>query len=110
MPRGGLGGRGGEEVTGESELLKEIINALESEGGEATLDRLLYAYACLREAGREKVLEVAMKSGIEVLEETLYKYQPNLHRYILLRLHRADIQDRVAKKPTVDAEPACRRV
>jgi len=93
----------------ESELLKEIIDALESEGGEATLDRLLYAYACLREAGRERVLEVAMKSGIEVLEETLYKYQPDLHRYTLLRLHRTDIQDHVAKKPTVDAEPACRR-
>jgi len=60
-------------VTGESELLKEIISALESEGGEATLDRLLYAYAELKEAGREKILEVA-------------------------------------KKPTVDAEPACRRV
>jgi hypothetical protein len=71
----------------DNEILEELIEALEKEGREATIDRLLYAYPKLKEAGRQKVLEVAGKSGkIEVYEKTWYIFQPNLHRYILLRL------------------------
>jgi hypothetical protein len=71
----------------DNEILEELVKALQAEGGEATLDRLLYAYPRLKETGREKVLEAAEKSGmIEVFEKTWYVFQPNLHRYILLRL------------------------
>ena len=84
-----------------SELLREIIRALEIEDGEATLDRLLYAYGRLKEAGREKVLEAAVESRvIEVSERVRYKHEPNLHKYILLRF--VD-RDRVAKKPVGEA-------
>jgi len=104
-------GEGGCMGLEDSKLLEEIIKALESEGGEASLDRLLYAYMRLKEAGREKVLEAAVKSEmIEVSEETLYRHEPNLSRYILLRLvDRIVLQDHVAKKSTVDVEPARRR-
>ena len=71
----------------DNEILEELVKALQAEGGEATLDRLLYAYPRLKETGREKVLEAAKKSGmIEVSEKTWYIFQPNLHKYILLRL------------------------
>jgi hypothetical protein len=71
----------------DNEILEELVKALQAEGGEATLDRLLYAYPKLKEMGRQKVLETAEKSGmIEVYEKTWYIFQPNLHRYIMLRL------------------------
>ena len=71
----------------DNEILEELVKALQAEGGEATLDRLLYAYPRLKETGREKVLEAAKKSGmIEVSEKTWYIFQPNLHKYIMLRL------------------------
>jgi hypothetical protein len=74
-------------VLEDHEILEELVKALQAEGGEATLDRLLYAYPRLKETGRQKVLETAEKSGmIEVFEKTWYIFQPNLHKYVLLRL------------------------
>jgi hypothetical protein len=71
-------------------LLDELVRALIREGGQATLDRLLHVSSRLRQAGRDRVLEAARMSGeIEVLEEELYAYHPDPHRYIVLRLARA---------------------
>lgn len=69
------------------EILEEVVEALKKEGGEATLERLVYAYRKLTQVGGEKILEVVRGSDVvEASEKTLYRNEPELHRYILLRL------------------------
>ena len=89
-PDGGGRERGREAM---EELLDELVRALIREGGQATLDRLLHVSSRLRQAGRDRVLEAARMSGeIEVLEEELYAYHPDPHRYIVLRLGRRNLK------------------
>jgi len=86
-PDGGGRERGREAM---ESLLDELVRILVREGGQATLDRLLHVSSRLRQAGRDRVLEAARMSGeIEVLEEELYAYHPDPHRYIVLRLARS---------------------
>lgn len=82
-------------------MLDELVRALIKEGGQATLDRLLYAYIRLRQAGREKILEIARRSSeiIQVLEEELYRYHPDPHRYVVLRLAAGPSENLKAKAP-----------
>ncbi|MCX8187835.1 MAG: hypothetical protein N3F65_04410 [Nitrososphaeria archaeon] len=52
------------------ELAKILVECLRREGGEATPDRLLYAYRSLQGLTRERLLEVAEGCGeIEVVHK-----------------------------------------
>lgn len=98
--RGLTAGSAGKEVEKLSDkLFEDIIKALEREGGEATLDRLLYAYSSIKKAGRDKVLETAGNSNkIIVTNETLYRYTPELHRYVRLKLKDTANLDNLTKE------------
>jgi hypothetical protein len=76
----------------EKQVEEAIIEELRREGGYATLDRLLYCSLILKEVGREKVLEVAMKSSrLKVFNETLYKYGDYLHKYYVISLPEVEV-------------------
>jgi len=68
-----------------------IVEALRREGGEATADRLIYAYIGIRERFRNsgELIEFVKKNladEVEVIEETLYPYRDDVERAIFLRL------------------------
>ena len=75
----------------EAEVGRIIVEALRREGGEATADRLIYAYIGIRERFRDsrELIEFVKKDladEVEVVEEVLYPYRDDVERAIFLRL------------------------
>jgi len=75
----------------EAEVGSVIVDALRREGGEATADRLIYAYIKIKERFRNsgELIEFVKENlgdEVEVIEEILYPYRDDVERAILLRL------------------------
>jgi len=58
----------------EGEVRRILVESLGKEGGEATLDRLLYAYQALRSLDRGELLKIA--EGCEEMEVVKRRYRP----------------------------------
>jgi len=69
----------------EEELIRELVRVLEKEGGEATPERCIYVSGKLHRLTRDRLIEIARKAGIEVLEFYLNPYDPST-KYYMLRL------------------------
>jgi len=69
-----------------SEVESMLVECLGKEGGEATLDRLLYAYQALKGLDREELLKMA--EGCEEIEAVKKRYRPweDRETVIILRL------------------------
>ena len=75
----------------EAEVGRVIVDALRREGGEATADRLIYAYIRIRERFRNsrgliEFVKESLADEVEVIEEILYPYRDDVERAIFLRL------------------------
>jgi len=78
-------------MAGEPEVGSVIVEALRREGGEATADRLIYAYIRIRERFRNsreliEFVKESLADEVEVIEEILYPYRDDVERAIFLRL------------------------
>ena len=78
-------------MAGEPEVGRIIVEALRREGGEATADRLIYAYIGIKErfrSSRELIefVKESLADEVEVIEEILYPYRDDVERAIFLRL------------------------
>jgi hypothetical protein len=81
------------------EIEAKLVEVLRSEGGYATLDRLVYCSAELKEVGRDRILEVALKSSrVRVSEHALYRYGDYQHRYIVISLPDVEVPEVVRKR------------
>jgi hypothetical protein len=81
------------------EIEAKLVEVLRSEGGYATLDRLVYCSAELKEVGRDRLLEVASKSSrVRVSEHALYRYGDYQHRYIVVSLPDVEVPEVVRKR------------
>jgi hypothetical protein len=81
------------------EIEAKLVEVLKSEGGYATLDRLVYCSAELKEVGRDRLLEVASRSSrVRVSEHALYRYGDYQHRYIVISLPDIEVPEIVKKK------------